>query len=75
MKRKSLIRKPNLLTRWQAGSREPARCISCNGGFMPGLEKGGIYCIVAPKEAEKVAKARQSCNNGAREPDDYGNSR
>jgi 2,4-dienoyl-CoA reductase-like NADH-dependent reductase (Old Yellow Enzyme family) len=52
-----LIREPDLPARWQAGDREPARCISCNGCFKPGLEEGGIYCIVAKKEAEKTARA------------------
>jgi 2,4-dienoyl-CoA reductase-like NADH-dependent reductase (Old Yellow Enzyme family) len=46
-----LIREPDLPARWQAGDREPARCISCNGCFKPGLEEGGIYCIVARKAA------------------------
>ncbi len=41
----------------QAGNRDPARCISCNGCFKPGLEEGGIYCIVAKKEAEKAARS------------------
>ncbi len=52
-----LIREPDLPVRWQAGGRDPAGCISCNGCFKPGLEEGGIYCIVAKKEAEKAAKS------------------
>ncbi len=51
-----LIREPDLPARWRAGDRDPARCISCNGCFKPGLEEGGIYCIVAKKEAEKAAR-------------------
>ncbi len=54
-----LIREPALPARWQAGDRSPARCISCNGCFKPGLEEGGIYCIVAKKEAQKAARARE----------------
>jgi 2,4-dienoyl-CoA reductase-like NADH-dependent reductase (Old Yellow Enzyme family) len=56
-----LIREPDLPTRWQAGRRDPARCISCNGCFKPGREEGGIYCIVAKKEAEKAARASRDC--------------
>ncbi len=55
-----LIREPDLPARWQAGDRKPARCISCNGCFKPGLEEGGIYCIVAKKEAQKAARAEET---------------
>lgn len=49
-----LIREPNLIRRWSEGDRSPARCISCNGCFKPGLREGGIYCIVQAKaEASK----------------------
>lgn len=51
-----LIREPALPARWQAGDRAPARCISCNGCFKPGLEEGGIYCVVAKKERDKAAR-------------------
>ena len=54
-----LIREPDLPARWQAGHRDPARCISCNGCFKPGLEEGGIYCIVAKKETEKAARTAE----------------
>jgi len=47
------IREPALAKRWQEGDRSPARCISCNGCFKPGLKEGGIYCVVAKKELEK----------------------
>ncbi len=48
-----LIREPDLANRWQGGDRSPAKCISCNGCFMPGLKEGGIYCVVEKKEKEK----------------------
>lgn len=47
------IREPNLADRWQRGDREPARCISCNSCFRPGLKEGGIYCVVEKKLREK----------------------
>ena len=47
------IREPGLAKRWQAGDRSPARCISCNCCFTPGLKEGGIYCVVEKKEQEK----------------------
>ena len=50
------IREPNLAGRWQQGNRSPATCISCNGCFEPGLEEGGIYCVVQKKEDEKKRK-------------------
>jgi 2,4-dienoyl-CoA reductase-like NADH-dependent reductase (Old Yellow Enzyme family) len=51
-----LIREPGLVKRWLQGDRKPAKCISCNGCFKPGLEEGGIYCVVEKKEQEKAAK-------------------
>ena len=50
-----LICEPDLVKRWQQGNISPAKCISCNGCFMPGLKEGGIYCVVAKKEQEKAA--------------------
>lgn len=47
------IREPGLVQRWQEGDRSPARCISCNGCFKPGLKEGGIYCVVDKKERER----------------------
>ena len=52
-----LIREPDLPNRWLHGNRSPAKCISCNSCFMPGLEEGGIYCVIEKKEREKAAKA------------------
>ena len=51
-----LIREPALANRWLQGDRSPATCISCNSCFMPGLEEGGIYCVIEKKEQEKAAK-------------------
>ena len=45
-----LIREPGLAARWLNGDRTPARCISCNRCFQPGVEEGGIYCVVDRKE-------------------------
>lgn len=47
------IREPGLINRWLQGDRKPARCISCNSCFKPGLEEGGIYCVAEKKEREK----------------------
>jgi len=52
------IREPGLVNRWLQGDRKPAKCISCNGCFKPGLEEGGIYCVVEKKEKEKAAKSQ-----------------
>jgi 2,4-dienoyl-CoA reductase-like NADH-dependent reductase (Old Yellow Enzyme family) len=46
------IREPRLANRWKDGDGSPARCISCNGCFRPGLKEGGIYCVVDRKERE-----------------------
>ncbi len=51
------IREPGLAKRWETGDMEPARCISCNGCFKPGLKEGGIYCVVEKKEQEKKGGA------------------
>jgi 2,4-dienoyl-CoA reductase-like NADH-dependent reductase (Old Yellow Enzyme family) len=48
-----LIRENNLPHRWQKGDTSPARCISCNSCFKPGIREGGIYCVVEKKEREK----------------------
>jgi 2,4-dienoyl-CoA reductase-like NADH-dependent reductase (Old Yellow Enzyme family) len=53
------IREPDLAKRWQDGDRSPARCISCNSCFAPGIKEGGIYCVVEKKEQEKKQKNRR----------------
>jgi 2,4-dienoyl-CoA reductase-like NADH-dependent reductase (Old Yellow Enzyme family) len=40
-----LIREPDLVNRWQSGDRSPARCISDNLCFRPGMTGKGIYCV------------------------------
>ena len=50
-----LIREPGLANRWHRGDRSPTRCISCNSCFGPGLEEGGIYCVIEKQEREKAA--------------------
>ena len=50
---RAFIREPGLIKRWKEGDHSPARCISCNGCFKPGLKEGGIYCVVEKKEAQK----------------------
>ena len=47
-----LIREPELALRWQRGDESPARCISCNGCFKPGLTQGGIRCVINAIERE-----------------------
>jgi 2,4-dienoyl-CoA reductase-like NADH-dependent reductase (Old Yellow Enzyme family) len=47
------IREPDLARRWMQGNTSPAKCISCNSCFTPGLKEGGIYCVVEAKERDK----------------------
>ena len=47
------VREPRLIKRWEAGDASPARCISCNGCFEPGIKEGGIYCVVEKKETQE----------------------
>jgi 2,4-dienoyl-CoA reductase-like NADH-dependent reductase (Old Yellow Enzyme family) len=47
------IREPGLVRRWQEGDKSKAKCISCNGCFKPGMQEGGIYCVVEAKLREK----------------------
>lgn len=54
-----LIREPHLPNRWKGGDHNPARCISCNKCFKPGIKEGGIYCVVEKKEQEKGKKHRR----------------
>ena len=55
-----LIREPGLPNRWQQGDLTKAKCISCNSCFGPGIEEGGIYCVIEKKEREKAAKTESS---------------
>lgn len=50
-----LIREPDLPKRWLSGDHSPARCLSCNQCFIPGLKEGGIYCVTEKKEKERKA--------------------
>ncbi len=52
-----LIREPDLANRWEQGDTSPARCISCNKCFMPGVKEGGIYCVVEKKEQRRKNKS------------------
>ncbi|MBU0674522.1 MAG: NADH:flavin oxidoreductase [Proteobacteria bacterium] len=49
------IREPGLANRWLSGDQTPARCISCNGCFAPGIKEGGIYCVIEKKEQVRVS--------------------
>lgn len=40
------IMEPGIVRRWQDGDYSPSRCTSCNGCFKPGLQEGGIRCVV-----------------------------
>lgn len=51
-----LINDPELPSRWQAGDHDLSGCISCNACFGPGLEEGGIYCVVRKKALEKASR-------------------
>jgi 2,4-dienoyl-CoA reductase-like NADH-dependent reductase (Old Yellow Enzyme family) len=55
-----LIREPGLPNRWRQGDFTKAKCISCNSCFGPGMEEGGIYCVIEKKEREKAAKTESS---------------
>jgi 2,4-dienoyl-CoA reductase-like NADH-dependent reductase (Old Yellow Enzyme family) len=45
-----LIREPGLIKRWQSGDRSPARCLSDNLCFRPGMTGKGIYCVTEERE-------------------------
>ena len=47
------IREPDLVKRWEGGDTSTARCISCNGCFRPGIEEGGIYCVIEAEMDEE----------------------
>jgi 2,4-dienoyl-CoA reductase-like NADH-dependent reductase (Old Yellow Enzyme family) len=54
------IREPDLVKRWEDGSRRKADCISCNLCFRAAMSREGVYCMVlrrAEKKATKPAKA------------------
>lgn len=40
-----LLCEPDLPNRWLSGDRTPARCVSCNRCFRPGLEGEGARCV------------------------------
>ena len=42
-----LLAESNLVQRWQAGDRRPARCTSCNGCFRPNPK--GNLCVLDPE--------------------------
>ncbi|MFH2060371.1 MAG: NADH:flavin oxidoreductase [Pseudomonadota bacterium] len=50
-----LIREPDLPKKWENNESEQATCISCNKCFIPGLSKGGIFCVVQKKLEEKAS--------------------
>ncbi|MBU1344793.1 MAG: NADH:flavin oxidoreductase [Proteobacteria bacterium] len=45
-----LIREPDLPKKWQNNETDSAECISCNKCFIPGMSKGGIYCVAKKKK-------------------------
>lgn len=45
-----LIREPDLVNRWQSGDRRPARCLSDNLCFRPGMTGKGVYCVTEERE-------------------------
>ncbi|MBE0597896.1 MAG: NADH:flavin oxidoreductase [Desulfuromonadales bacterium] len=53
-----LVREPHLPRRWQLGDGRPATCISCNGCLLPGLEGGGICCILDRSETNALGGNR-----------------
>ena len=44
-----LIREPDLPNKWLSHETDKADCISCNKCFIPGMTKGGIYCVANKK--------------------------
>ena len=48
-----LIREPDLVKRWQSGDRSPARCLSDNLCFRPGMAGKGIYCVTQERSDKK----------------------
>lgn len=48
-----LIRQPDLPALWAQDKSLTCGCISCNKCFMPGMTKGGIYCVPLKAEEKK----------------------
>lgn len=46
-----LIREPDLPEKWVCNETDSSQCISCNKCFIPGLSKGGIYCVAKKKQS------------------------
>jgi 2,4-dienoyl-CoA reductase-like NADH-dependent reductase (Old Yellow Enzyme family) len=49
---RSLIREPNLISRWARGDRTKATCISCNKCFSTLATKEALHCAVEKKNQE-----------------------
>lgn len=47
-----LIREPDLPLKWQNQTSDKSECVSCNKCFIPGMTKGGIYCVPLKKKIE-----------------------
>ncbi len=45
-----LIREPDLPEKWATNKTDRSQCISCNKCFIPGMSKGGIYCVAEKKK-------------------------
>ena len=41
-----LIKEPDLVKKWQEGSKKDASCVSCNRCFEPARSGEGIYCVI-----------------------------
>jgi 2,4-dienoyl-CoA reductase-like NADH-dependent reductase (Old Yellow Enzyme family) len=50
-----LIREPDLPLKWMNHETDKAQCISCNKCFMPGMTRGGIYCVVRKKAESQTS--------------------
>jgi len=50
-----LIREPDLVSRWRAGDRSRAACISCNQCFDAAGSAEGLYCVAKRRLEEKAA--------------------
>lgn len=54
-----LIREPDLAKKWMTHETAASGCISCNRCFMPGMTRGGIYCVAREKAESKKNPARR----------------